>query len=324
MHTHTLCRPVKLKVHCIRLCPSNCGWLYQNVDEHVQVEEQAHYGILSTKTRWTFFKRNDQDPSELAISRTYDATTEPVGLILLALAAEASTLPPLSRDDYPGTSPEKKWLPCRKPAPQAAAASAPAAEAAQGGHGPDDPDDGDHLPAASENSSFTERDKPSDKPSRSPVTRSQSQKRPSSGESGSRKRQYITDSTASLPIGSVSFSVASTQASAALPAAASSSPEVPALEDFARETLDMGKGFYHSRNYVVRLLFPVHLGVGIDVLLADQTVGWRWECEVDQHEHDYTQVCRASASIVATPIRLQRLHKALQRLKRKFCPQKHC
>ncbi|KAK9834668.1 hypothetical protein WJX74_007146 [Apatococcus lobatus] len=103
-----------------------------------QVEEGATYAILSTKVRYTFLKRG-LGPSELYISRTYNAEEEPVGPILVALAAKALSEPARPLSTYLDTPPDQTLT-----QPRRSKSATTASAAAQTGNrkpGPEDPDD---------------------------------------------------------------------------------------------------------------------------------------------------------------------------------------
>ncbi|KAK9837755.1 hypothetical protein WJX74_004334 [Apatococcus lobatus] len=107
-----------------------------------QVEEEATYAALSTKVHWTFMKRGPS-PSELHISRTYNAQNEPVGPILVALATWGAERPPILASTYPDIPPESKWVQASRSQQTAAVAPASAQTGAteRGPRGPNDPDD---------------------------------------------------------------------------------------------------------------------------------------------------------------------------------------
>ena len=91
------------------------------------------YGILSTKTLYTFFKRHPDIASGIvSISRTFDATQEAMGPVLLYTAAMAAEQPPPSATELPQTLPKKAGVSSQQLKPVAAEADLGAAAHSNG------------------------------------------------------------------------------------------------------------------------------------------------------------------------------------------------
>ncbi|KAK9841581.1 hypothetical protein WJX74_008255 [Apatococcus lobatus] len=74
------------------------------------------YGILNTKTKYIFLKRDpDIASGRVYISKTFDGEKKPVGPILVWIAAMAADQAPLPRGDNLPTPLEKRWVTTRAP-----------------------------------------------------------------------------------------------------------------------------------------------------------------------------------------------------------------
>lgn len=159
----------------------------------LQVEEQAMYGILSTKILYTFFRRDgDVASKKLHISRTLNGSKEPVGPAALWLAAKAAQQPALPRTEHAQTPLDSKWI---KPKQQAEEAAAPK-EAVLVGKSPGNPEEGDDgndstgRPGAGSNADAQQ----SETPARNTRSRKRSGQGPNAASAGpSQKRPCLAE-----------------------------------------------------------------------------------------------------------------------------------
>ncbi len=240
----------------------------------MQVEEGATYAVLSSKVHYVFLKRGP-GPSELYISRTYEAEKEPVGPILVALAAKGLSEP--ARSPCPNGPPDQTRIqPCMSH--RTAAAKSAAAQIGDGNPGPED---------THESEGDITGNGPSSNPKAASMPYSQGTrskgKRPaeSAGQSTRQKRENSGLPNASSPASSEQAPQQGQSPAAAAPAPASGTrpdsiaysvgvgpacsgvqarvEDVGEMPDYPRHALDIGAGFYHGDTFVVRSPPPVNM-----------------------------------------------------------------